>query len=186
LEFSNSQQITDSIYSIDSASSEQIGSKKISIDSILSQILCPTCDNDSDNVTNLLDACPDVPGIAKNYGCPPSFNFVRPEIVGISFAIGRTDIPNSSQVYLSAILKKLKKNPLSKIRICGYTDNIGEYEDNIKISQRRADAVKNYLISNGISKDRITAIGFGSNNPIADNRTEVGRKTNRRIEIYWD
>jgi len=182
LQFLTQQQIVDSTNLQDNITIDE----KISVDSVLAQILCPTCDDDNDGIPNLLDACQNVPGTAQKYGCPPDFNFVRPEIVGISFAAGKTEIPNSSQVYLLPILKKLKENPSSKIRIYGHTDNTGEYEDNIKTSQRRADAVKDYLVSNGISGARITATGFGPNKPIADNRTENGRKVNRRIEIYWD
>ncbi|MDR0304491.1 MAG: OmpA family protein [Chitinispirillales bacterium] len=159
---------------------------KLSIDNILAQILCPTCDNDSDLIINLYDVCIDIPGIAEKYGCPQNFNFTRPEITGIFFALGKVDIPNSSLIYLYPFLKKLKECPESKIIIYGYTDNTGEYKDNIIISQKRADAVKDYFVSKGISKSRITATGFGANNPVADNRSQRGQNANRRIEIYWD
>ena len=158
----------------------------LSADSVLAQILCPTCDNDSDGIINLYDACVDIYGISEKYGCPQNYNFSRPEIIGISFATGKSDIPNSSFFYLYPFLKKLKEDPKAKIIIFGYTDNTGEYKDNITVSQRRADAVKNYFISKGINSSRITAIGFGPNNPIADNRTGKGQKANRRIEIYWE
>jgi outer membrane protein OmpA-like peptidoglycan-associated protein len=173
-------------YSQDSAANKHSDREKISADSILAKILCPACDDDNDGIPNLFDACPNIPGTTQKYGCPPNFRFSRPEIVKISFPAGKTEIPNSSQVYLFPILKKLKENPSFKIRICGYTDNVGEYSDNIKTSQKRADAVKDYLVSKGINGARITTTGFGPNKPIADNRTENGRKANRRIEIYWD
>jgi len=173
-------------YSQESAINKHGDREKISADSLLAKILCPTCDDDNDGIPNLFDACPDIPGTAKKYGCPPNFSFARPEIVKVYFPAGKTEIPNSSQVYLLPTLKKLKENPSSKIRICGYTDNTGEYADNIKTSQKRADAVKDYLVSKGINGARITTIGFGPNKPIADNRTEKGRRANRRIEVYWD
>ena len=185
-QLSTHQQVVDSVYAQDSTATEQSDSEKISVDSVLAQILCPNCDDDDDGILNLFDACPNIPGTAKKYGCPQDFNFARTQIVRISFSAGKTEIPNSSQVYLLSILKKLKEKPSSKIRIYGYTDNTGEYEDNVKISQKRAESVKDYLVSKGINGERIATAGFGPNKPIADNRTENGRRANRRIEVYWD
>ncbi|NJN78478.1 MAG: OmpA family protein [Saprospiraceae bacterium] len=77
----------------------------------------------------------------------------------------------------------LKENPTIKIQINGHTDNVGNPETNQKLSLNRATAVMNYLIENGIETDRLTAKGFGENQPIDTNETEIGRKNNRRTEF---
>jgi OOP family OmpA-OmpF porin len=78
----------------------------------------------------------------------------------------------------------VKKYPGAKIRLDGYTDSIGTDEYNIKLSERRATAVKNYLIKEaGVSSSKITAVGHGEADPVADNKTEEGRAKNRRVEI---
>jgi len=78
----------------------------------------------------------------------------------------------------------VKKYPGAKIRLDGYTDSIGTDEYNIKLSERRATAVKDYLIKEaGVSSSKITAVGHGEADPVADNKTEEGRAKNRRVEI---
>jgi len=67
--------------------------------------------------------------------------------------------------------------------ICDYTDNVGSEESNKLLSENRAKAVKDYLITKGISADRITAIGYGELSPVADNDSEEGRAVNRRVEF---
>jgi outer membrane protein OmpA-like peptidoglycan-associated protein len=78
----------------------------------------------------------------------------------------------------------VKKYPGAKIRLDGYTDSIGTDAYNMKLSERRATAVKNYLIKEaGVSSSKITAVGHGEADPVADNKTEEGRAKNRRVEI---
>lgn len=78
----------------------------------------------------------------------------------------------------------VKKYPGASIRLDGYTDYIGSDAYNIKLSERRAAAVKDYLVKEaGVSSSRITAAGHGKANPVADNDTEGGRAKNRRVEI---
>jgi len=76
---------------------------------------------------------------------------------------------------------KNKKNMV--IEISGHTDDVGETMANQKLSEGRATAVKNYLISKGVKPTQVTAIGFGKTKPIADNKTAEGKAKNRRIEI---
>ncbi len=93
--------------------------------------------------------------------------------------IRKTDIPE-----LEKAVAFVKKYPDSKVSLEGYTDSRGSDKYNLKLSQRRADAVKKYLVENGHEKaDRITAEGKGKANPIADNKTEKGRFENRRVEV---
>jgi outer membrane protein OmpA-like peptidoglycan-associated protein len=70
-----------------------------------------------------------------------------------------------------------------KVEIAGYTDSRSTNQHNMKLSQRRAEAVRDYLISKGVDADRLTAKGYGDSRPIADNDTEEGRLKNRRVEL---
>jgi len=78
----------------------------------------------------------------------------------------------------------LVQYPNTRIRIEGHTDNIGSESYNLKLSQQRAEAVKNILISKGVSPSRITVIGYGESRPRAGNDTPAGRQLNRRVEVY--
>ena len=102
---------------------------------------------------------------------------------GINFASGSYEISAGSDEILGMALKTMQDNPAIDVEIAGYTDNRGGYDYNINLSQNRANAVKDWLVSNGISASRIETIGYGENNPIATNDTEEGRYKNRRIEF---
>ncbi|MBW1989436.1 MAG: OmpA family protein [Deltaproteobacteria bacterium] len=84
---------------------------------------------------------------------------------------------------LTQIAGVLKKYPRSEIIVKGYTDATGSERYNQQLSERRADAVENFLIAQGVSGGRITAIGFGESMPVASNETEAGRQANRRVEL---
>ncbi|MGB9736137.1 MAG: OmpA family protein [bacterium] len=101
----------------------------------------------------------------------------------IFFQLGKSKILPVSFSILDELAELLVKNPDIKIRIEGYTDNIGKPITNLKLSQARAEAVMNYLIKKGVAPDRMTAKGYGMSNPIADNRTARGRAENRRVEF---
>ena len=73
--------------------------------------------------------------------------------------------------------------PDLKLQVEGFTDSIGSDEYNLELSEKRADSVRAYLISNGVSPDHVTAQGFGKSNPVADNDTAEGRKLNRRVDM---
>jgi len=101
----------------------------------------------------------------------------------IFFQTGKAVILQKSFPLLDEIANVLKQNPQMKIVIEGHTDNVGNPRSNKILSQKRAEAVRQYLISRGISGDRLTAIGYGSERPIAPNTTEEGRAKNRRVEF---
>jgi outer membrane protein OmpA-like peptidoglycan-associated protein len=84
---------------------------------------------------------------------------------------------------LDKVVQLMQDNPTVKIQIEGHTDNIGKAADNLKLSENRAKAVVNYLVSKNISITRLTAKGFGSTKPVADNTSEEGRAQNRRTEL---
>jgi len=77
----------------------------------------------------------------------------------------------------------MNKYPKVKFNIEGHTDNTGNYDSNKRLSQSRADAVKTYIVNKGISASRLTAIGYGSDKPVASNKTSAGRQQNRRVEF---
>ncbi|MDR2582677.1 MAG: OmpA family protein [Fibromonadaceae bacterium] len=107
----------------------------------------------------------------------------RFELKGVNFATGKADIlPNSTKI-LEATVKGLQKYDTVNVEISGHTDIVGGLEYNEKLSQARAEAVRNYLIRKGIAENRIRAVGYGYSRPRADNKTENGRAQNRRIEI---
>ena len=81
------------------------------------------------------------------------------------------------------LVQLLKENPSLKIQISGHTDNVGKTEDNLKLSDNRAQAVVKYLTSKGINPNRLSYKGYGASQPIAPNTTEEGRSQNRRTEV---
>lgn len=134
-------------------------------------------DSDGDGVYDKDDECPDTPkgAIVDSRGC-----WV---VKGITFEYKKWDIKEEFDSNLSNIVDILQKNPNMYIRIEGHTDNIGPMEYNIDLSQKRAQAVKNYLVARGINESRVSIVGFGYKKPIAPNDTEEGRSLNRRAEI---
>lgn len=101
----------------------------------------------------------------------------------IFFDVNRYELKPGSFVELDNIVALLKENPTLKIRINGHTDNTGKPEDNLKLSNNRANAVIQYLVSKGIDPKRLSSKGWGETQPIADNNTEEGKAKNRRTEM---
>lgn len=104
-------------------------------------------------------------------------------INNVFFDFAKADLKPESYYELDQIIKILNDNPQYKLEISGHTDNIGTDEFNMSLSQNRAAAVVNYLISKGINKNRLIAKGYGKTQPVADNSTEIGRQKNRRVEF---
>ncbi len=77
----------------------------------------------------------------------------------------------------------MNDNPNLSVQISGYTDNIGKSADNLQLSKGRAVSVVNYLLGKGVKNERLTFKGYGETNPLADNKTELGRALNRRTEL---
>src|SRR6187399_2294520 len=149
---------------------------------------CPVADRDKDGINDDEDKCPDVPGVAKNFGCPETPE-VSAEVSKALAAAGQSIYFTSNSAKLAAaattslnkIVKVMKDNPDLKIKIEGNTDNVEKNADDL--SEGRANAVKTYLVSKGISADRIEVEGAGSTMPIGVNNTTAGRTKNRRVEI---
>ena len=105
-------------------------------------------------------------------------------LYGITFDFDKADIKPESKAQLDEIAKVLTANAQLKLRVIGYTDNKGMADHNLKLSQRRADSIVAALEKNyGIAASRLSAIGAGSNAPVASNDTEEGRAKNRRVEL---
>ena len=100
----------------------------------------------------------------------------------VSFKTGGAALSASSYPLLG-MLASVARNCDARIQIAGHTDSRGDAAVNLKLSQRRADAVRKYLVQSGVNMDWVKAIGYGETQPIADNATEAGRRANRRIEL---
>ena len=101
----------------------------------------------------------------------------------VLFEFDKANLKPGSARSLTSVAEFLRENPQRKITIEGYTDNLGSDAYNLQLSQRRADSVRDFLVQNGISADRITARGLGEEYPVASNETQAGRQENRRVQI---
>jgi outer membrane protein OmpA-like peptidoglycan-associated protein len=101
----------------------------------------------------------------------------------LNFASGSATILPESKAQLDNIVAVLKAYPNVNVKVGGYTDDVGSADSNLRLSQRRADAVMQALVSSGIATNRLRAEGYGEKHPVADNSTEQGRARNRRIAL---
>jgi len=101
----------------------------------------------------------------------------------ITFKTAQSDISASFYPVLNSIATTLKEYNTSNIVVIGHTDNTGSFEKNQVLSEQRAYSVANYFVAQGVAQDRVQAFGYGPRQPIADNNTEAGKQTNRRVEI---
>ena len=148
---------------------------------------CPWPDRDGDGIPDKDDECPDVFGVAENHGCPKlekkELETVKYAFENLEFATGKDEIKAKSFPSLNSLADLLKKKANYGLRIEGHTDNVGTDESNLILSQKRANAVKNYLIKRGVDGAKLDAFGYGASKPIADNDTPAGRQKNRRVEM---
>jgi len=148
---------------------------------------CPWPDTDGDGVADKDDKCPTVAGTVANNGCPEvsdeAIKKLNDYAKTILFNSGKSTFQKQTYPVLQAITAILKEYPSAKFSIEGHTDSDGADEMNQKLSASRADAVKAYLIENGISADRLSATGFGEKYPIDSNKTSKGKANNRRVEV---
>lgn len=155
---------------------------------------CQGCaDTDKDGICDPDDKCPQEAGIPEEQGCPRKYTLVvvnreskQIEIKQqVHFAFGKAKILKDSYELLHQVAQVLKDNPGFKVEVQGHTDNVGGRAYNMKLSQARADAVREHLIKvEGIDPDRLIAKGYGFDVPIASNKTEKGRALNRRVEFH--
>jgi outer membrane protein OmpA-like peptidoglycan-associated protein len=101
----------------------------------------------------------------------------------ITFATGKSNVQSEFEPVLNSVSQVLKKYPETRIQVQGFTDNTGSSEFNQMLSEQRARSVASYFERNGIAGERVTTVGFGESQPIAENDTAEGRQQNRRVEI---
>lgn len=101
----------------------------------------------------------------------------------VHFDIGKATLRPGSTSALDDVVAYMKNKETMKIEIAGHTDNVGKDNDNLKLSQQRAETIRNYLVKKGIQPTRVVAKGYGASQPVADNGTEEGRQLNRRTEV---
>lgn len=136
-------------------------------------------DSDDDGIPDSKDKCPDTSKdfMVDGYGCPQTAT------LKVTFDSGKYALTDKIVTELQTFALFLKENTGYQVLVFGYTDSKGDKKKNQVLSQNRADAIKEGLIRYGISETRLTAIGKGIENPIADNETKEGRAKNRRIEV---
>ena len=148
---------------------------------------CPWPDTDGDGIPDKDDACPTVFGVAENHGCPKlekkEIETIKYAFENLEFETGKDVIKSHSFPSLNSLADLLIKKANYGLRIDGYTDNVGSVDKNITLSQKRAEAVKKYLVKKGVDASKLDTHGYGESNPFADNKTAAGRQKNRRVEM---
>ncbi len=137
-------------------------------------------DSDGDGVPDNIDKCPNTPKnvLVNHYGCP-IITTLR-----INFDFNKATVKKIYYPQIKKVAEILKANPKLKIEIDGYTDNIGNPKYNLKLSLRRAEAIKNILVKvYHINPKRIVVKGYGEKYPLVPNTTATNRALNRRAEI---
>ncbi|MHB1092622.1 OmpA family protein [Thiobacillus sp.] len=170
----------------------------------------PEADSDGDGVVDSKDKCPDTPkGTEVDAdGCPipvaaaatpapvaelaPESPVVAPVpapaphrlvLEGVNFEFDRATLRPEDGDVIDKDMATLKEWGDVKVEVAGHTDSVGSDRYNMDLSLRRANTVRNYLISKGIAADRLVAKGYGESQPIASNDTDEGRFKNRRVEL---
>jgi OOP family OmpA-OmpF porin len=149
---------------------------------------CPL-DSDGDGVPDYLDKCPGTPrGVpVDDNGCPPTGVVILGDewaVQGqILFDLNKATLKPDAKTLLDRVVTFLKKNRQWHVEIQGHTDSTGPKAWNDTLSKMRAESVMNYLVANGVPESRLTAVGYGSSEPIADNGTKEGRQQNRRVDF---
>ena len=148
---------------------------------------CPYTDSDNDGLRDKDDKCPNTPGPIENDGCPEIEEEVqeilRTAFENLEFETGKDIIKEESIPSLTELAEVLVKRPEWKLQISGHTDNVGNDQANLVLSKKRAEAVKNFMISKTIESERLYVLFFGETMPIASNDTKEGRQKNRRVEM---
>lgn len=148
---------------------------------------CPVLDSDNDGVIDSADKCPKIAGVASNKGCPEVkvVDTVEMERLSkqIQFNTNEATFTQKTHSILQHVISFVNKYPNATFRIEGHTDSVGKEESNRRLSQKRANAVKTYLVNKGVSEYNLEAVGYGETQPIASNINKDGRRMNRRVEI---
>lgn len=149
---------------------------------------CPDYDNDGDGILDKDDKCPNVAetfnGVDDADGCPDEGTTMIPVLAYINFKFATAEISGADPIpILEEVARIMREKPELKLKITGHTDNVGGDDANMKLSMRRAEAIKEYLGKRGVAGDRIMTEGKGESQPIDTNDSDLGRARNRRIEF---
>jgi outer membrane protein OmpA-like peptidoglycan-associated protein len=152
---------------------------------------CPWPDTDKDGLIDKDDKCPTIAGVKEYQGCPPpppvkaaEMRIIERAFKSLEFATGKDVIVKKSLPSLNELAKLLKKHEKEwTLKLSGHTDNQGGAEANMLLSEKRANAVKRYLVKKGARADMIITEWFGQTQPIDSNDTPKGRQKNRRVEM---
>lgn len=139
-------------------------------------------DDDNDGIVNNKDKCPGtVAGtVVDTQGCELKANI---KLDKVQFNTGTMVLSRESQSILEDIAQTLNNNQHLNFEIAGHTDSLGSYQSNVNLSQKRAEAVRDFLVNKGVAANRLTAKGYGPDKPAASNDTSEGRSKNRRVEL---
>ena len=137
-------------------------------------------DSDGDGVPDNIDRCPNTPhGVAVDkFGCPLKSSIV---LEGVTFETNSAILTADSRAPLNEVADGMVKHPRLKVELQGYTDSTGSDKYNVILSDKRANAVREYLISQQVRPEQLSAKGFGKADPVASNATAEGRSKNRRV-----
>lgn len=144
-------------------------------------------DSDGDGVYDQLDRCPNTPAgtDVDAVGCEALFDEEGTPLVleGVTFETSSATLTSGSTAVLDRVAESLRANPEERVRVVGHTDNTGSRSYNVELSRERAQAVADYLVSQGVNADQLEAVGVGPDRPMASNDTAEGRAMNRRVEL---
>ena len=144
---------------------------------------CPR-DTDVDGVADFQDACARAPAGTRvdASGCPLAGERIA-IVTNINFDSDHTDVRGDVRTRLSRVVQLLKEMPQIDVQIVGYTDDIGSAQYNLSLSLRRAESVRDYIVTRGIDHMRLSVAGRGNTEPLVSNSTPEGRAVNRRVEF---
>lgn len=151
---------------------------------------CPLPDSDNDGIVDSADKCPKVPGIEANNGCPyeevkigvrdTDLNMLSKRVL---FDTSKHSFKQETYPILLEIVQIMKQHPEAQFKLEGHTDSTGPSDMNLRLSQSRVNAVRDYFVENGIPISSLVTEAFGETQPTASNATREGRKQNRRVEV---
>ena len=148
---------------------------------------CPWSDSDGDGVPDKDDNCPDVAGVLENSGCPSEptelINFINSSDNIILFKASSSKLDTGDKMTLDKLVELLGQYETASIIIEGHASSDGSESYNQKLSEKRAAAVRAYLLEKGIADNRLSTIGYGESKPVGNNNTVKGRANNRRVNI---
>ncbi|MGY5351989.1 OmpA family protein [Wenyingzhuangia sp. IMCC45533] len=149
---------------------------------------CPWPDTDGDGILDKDDKCPNKAGVASENGCPAKLSVEAKATLGkyaktIQFNTGKATFKPGVAKTLDKVAKVMNEFKEVTFDVEGHSDSTGNDDNNLKLSQRRAQAVVDYLATHGIDGARLHAVGYGETKPIASNKTRAGRAQNRRVVL---